>query len=40
MERRRLAERQGRISEPDLYHEPSDGLDSPSIGSELPERKE
>jgi len=40
MERRRLAERQDRISEPNLYHEPGDRLNSPSLGGKRPERKQ
>ncbi len=40
MERRRLTKRQVRIPKPNLYHKPSDGPDSPSLGSESPESKE
>ena len=40
MEGRRLTERQVCIPKPNLYHEPSDGLDSPFLGSESPKSKE
>ena len=40
MEGRRLTKRQARVPKPNLYHEPGDGLDSPSLGSESPKSKE
>ena len=40
MEGRCLTKRQIRIPKPNLYHEPSDGLDSPFLGSESPKSKE
>ena len=40
MEGRRLTKRQVRISKPNLYHEPSDRLESPFLGSEGPKSKE
>ena len=40
MEGRCLTKRQVRIPKPNLYHEPSDGLESPFLGSEGPKSKE
>jgi hypothetical protein len=40
MERRRLTKRQVRTTKPNLYHEPSDRLESPFLGSEGPKSKE
>ena len=40
MEGRRLTKRQVRIPKPNLYHEPSDGLESPSLRGESPKCKE
>jgi hypothetical protein len=40
VEGRRLTKRQVRIPKPNLYHEPSDGLDSPFLGGESPKSKE